>query len=59
MSKSTLRNPRIGIGQPEFADTSRWIEATVDSEFGPVTVVSTYVHTGRQTQIGKPRSTDS
>ena len=46
ISKSTLRNPRIGIGQPEFADTGRWIEATVDSEFGPVTVVSTYVHTG-------------
>lgn len=46
LTKSALRSPRVGIGPKEFAESGRWVEATVDSPFGPVTVVSTYVHTG-------------
>jgi len=46
LSSSRLQAPRLGVGLKEFADSGRWVEATVDTEHGPVTVVSTYVHTG-------------
>lgn len=46
LTKSALQNPKIGIGVKEFADSGRWVEATVDSVFGAITLVSTYVHTG-------------
>ena len=46
LSASELGKPRVGVGQSEFADSGRWIEATVETSLGPVTVVSVYVHTG-------------
>jgi exodeoxyribonuclease-3 len=40
---------RVGVGPAEFADTGRWVEVDVDTALGPVTVASTYVHTGEAT----------
>lgn len=37
---------RVGVGPEEFADAGRWVEVDIDSAIGPLTVVSTYVHTG-------------
>ncbi|KGN32988.1 exodeoxyribonuclease III [Knoellia sinensis KCTC 19936] len=34
------------IGPVEFTDAGRWIEVDVPTHDGPVTVISTYVHTG-------------
>lgn len=34
------------IGPVEFTDAGRWVEVDVQGPHGPVTVVSTYVHTG-------------
>ena len=46
LTSSELQAKRVGIGAKEFADSGRWVEATVESAHGPVTLVSTYVHTG-------------
>lgn len=43
------RAVRTGIGAEEFAESGRWVEVDVDTEVGPLTVVSTYVHTGEAT----------
>lgn len=40
---------RVGIGPAEFADSGRWVEVDVPTEFGPLTVASAYVHTGEAT----------
>ena len=40
---------RIGVGTEEFAESGRWIEVDIDSAVGPLTVASTYVHTGEAT----------
>ena len=40
------------LGPSEFADAGRWLEVDVPGPGGPVTVVSTYVHTG---EAGTPR----
>ena len=40
------------IGPVEFSDAGRWIEVDVRGPEGPVTVISTYVHTG---EAGTPR----
>ena len=40
------------IGPVEFTDAGRWIEVDVPSAHGPVTVISTYVHTG---EAGTPK----
>jgi exodeoxyribonuclease-3 len=37
---------REGLGEPEFASQGRWIEVDLTTTFGPLTVVSAYVHTG-------------
>ncbi len=37
---------RLDVGVDEFADAGRWVEVDVDTADGPLTVVSTYVHTG-------------
>lgn len=34
------------IGTVEFTDAGRWVEVDVRGPAGPVTVISTYVHTG-------------
>jgi exodeoxyribonuclease-3 len=37
---------REGVGPEEFAAAGRWIEVDLDHGWGPITVVSAYVHTG-------------
>lgn len=37
---------RVGVGPAEFAASGRWVEVDLSSPAGPVTVASTYVHTG-------------
>ena len=46
LSRVTQRDVRIGVGADEFADSGRWIESTLDSDLGPVRLVSVYVHSG-------------
>ena len=43
---------REGIGPAEFAGQGRWIEVDLASPFGPLTIVSAYVHAGEE---GTPR----
>ncbi len=62
LAKGELGKPRIGVGKSEFADSGRWIEVTLDTPSGPVTVVSVYVHTGEAgtgRQIEKYRFLDA
>ena len=62
LSNGDLLRPRVGVGKAEFADSGRWIEATVETPLGPVTVVSVYVHTGEADtgrQIEKYRFLDA
>ena len=40
------RAVRIGVGPDEFAESGRWVEVDVDTDAGPLTVASVYVHTG-------------
>lgn len=40
---------RTDIGVDEFAGSGRWVEVDVDTEAGPITVASVYVHTGEAT----------
>ncbi len=47
------RAVRIGVGPEEFAESGRWVEVDVDTDVGPLTVVSTYVHTGEATDEGR------
>lgn len=48
---------RVGttVGPPEFDGAGRWVEVDLASPAGPVTVVSTYVHTG---EAGTPRQAE-
>jgi len=46
---------RIGVGEESFADSGRWIEVDLASEFGPLTVVSIYIHSG---EVGTARQDD-
>jgi exodeoxyribonuclease-3 len=43
------RAVRIGVGPDEFAESGRWVEVDVDTDLGPMTVASVYVHTGEAT----------
>jgi len=43
---------RIKTGDPQLDGEGRWVEVEVDSDVGPVTVVSVYVHSG---EVGTPR----
>ena len=47
LSKDPSSGVVVGVGHDQFADSGRWIEVTTQTEFGPVTVVSVYVHTGQ------------
>ena len=40
---------RIGVGPAEFAESGRWVEVDLPTEFGPLTVASVYAHTGEAT----------
>ncbi|MBM3689317.1 MAG: exodeoxyribonuclease III [Actinobacteria bacterium] len=46
LTKAQPRAVREGLGEPEFEHQGRWIETDIDTPFGPMTVVSAYVHTG-------------
>ncbi|MDQ1248464.1 MAG: Exodeoxyribonuclease [Actinomycetota bacterium] len=46
VSRSPLSDVRIGVGDDEAITSGRWIEASVDSEIGPVRLISVYVHSG-------------
>lgn len=53
LSRTPLLAVRVGL--PGFADTGRWVEADVATASGPLTVVSSYVHTG---EAGTPRQVE-
>ena len=36
----------IGLGPQQFAEQGRWVQATIETELGQLTVASVYVHTG-------------
>lgn len=46
LSRNEPEDVRTDIGDDAFAEQGRWIEVDLDTEVGPVTVVSAYVHTG-------------
>lgn len=46
---------RIGVGEDYFADSGRWIEVDLETQGEPLTVVSTYIHSG---EVGTPRQDD-
>lgn len=46
LSRARPTATREGVGPAEFATSGRWIEMDVDHPWGPLTVVSAYVHTG-------------
>jgi exodeoxyribonuclease-3 len=46
ISREPQKSVVIGLGHEQFDQQGRWVEAVVPSPFGPVTVVSVYVHTG-------------
>ena len=47
------RAVRLGFGGSEFVDSGRWLEVDVDSALGPLTVASTYVHTGEAGDVDR------
>lgn len=46
LSRGPLTKVRVGVGPDEFAESGRWLEASLKSSLGTVRVVSVYVHTG-------------
>ena len=46
LARTPLSKIRVGVGFDEFADTGRWLEASLETSVGTVRVVSVYVHTG-------------
>lgn len=46
---------RIGVGEESFADSGRWIEVDLATNFGPLTIVSIYIHSG---EVGTTRQDD-
>ncbi|WP_270886339.1 exodeoxyribonuclease III [Pedococcus sp. 5OH_020] len=52
VSRQPHARVRTAVGPAEFDGAGRWVEVDLESSAGPVTVVSTYVHTG---QAGTPR----
>ena len=46
LSTKPLSNVKTGIGPKEFDNIGRWVEATIDTKKGPLTVASVYVHSG-------------
>jgi len=49
LTTAAHRAVRVGVGPAEFADSGRWVEVDIDTEAGPITVASVYVHTGEAT----------
>ena len=53
---------QVGVGPTEFAGAGRWAEVDIATPAGPVTLVSTYVHTGEagtERQVVKYRFLDA
>lgn len=46
VSQRPLTDVRVELGPDEFDSAGRWIEATLATDFGPLRVVSCYVHAG-------------
>jgi exodeoxyribonuclease-3 len=55
LSAMPLRDIRLGVGPADFEGTGRWVQATVDTGAGPVTVASVYVFAG---DVDKPVQQD-
>jgi exodeoxyribonuclease-3 len=55
ISALPMRDVRTGVGPTKFEGTGRWVQATVDSPAGPVTVASVYVFAG---DVDKPVQQD-
>ncbi|ABS05442.1 exodeoxyribonuclease III [Kineococcus radiotolerans] len=55
-TRSEFTAVRIGFAHdPHFETSGRWIEVDVDTAIGPMTLVSTYVHSG---EVGTPQQED-
>jgi exodeoxyribonuclease-3 len=46
LGRGPLSRIRTGVGPEEFAESGRWLEASMDTVVGTVRLVSVYVHTG-------------
>ena len=46
VSRDAHRAVTVGLAGGAFADAGRWVEAELETDSGPVTIASTYVHTG-------------
>jgi exodeoxyribonuclease-3 len=46
VSRDPHRSQTVGLTAGAFADAGRWVEVEIDTPSGPLTVASTYVHTG-------------
>lgn len=60
LTRSVPRATRIGL--PGFEEQGRWVEVDLETELGPLTVVSAYVHTGEadtERQVEKYRFLDA
>jgi len=55
LSAQPIRNVKQGLGPKEFDGTGRWVQATIDTASGPLTVASVYVFAG---DIEKPVQQD-
>jgi exodeoxyribonuclease-3 len=55
LSAVPLRNIQFGLGPADFDGTGRWVQATVDTAAGPLTVASVYVFAG---DVDKPVQQD-
>ncbi len=61
VSRLPLREVREGFGVADVDDSGRWLEAVVDTNIGPIRVVSVYVHSGEadtDKQVAKYRFLD-
>lgn len=46
LSKHELTGIKTGIGPKEFDNIGRWVQATIETSAGPLTIASVYVHSG-------------
>ena len=61
VSRLPLHDVREGFGVADVDDSGRWLEAVVDTDIGPIRVVSVYVHSGEadtDKQVAKYRFLD-
>lgn len=55
LSTAPLSKVKTGVGPKEFAGTGRWVQGTIDTPGGPLTIASVYVFAG---DIEKPVQQD-